>query len=94
MDMPRLCLVEDDEIMGESLCDRFDLDGFACDWHKTAASAMASLERTHYAAVISDIRLPDLTGDEMFTRLIAVKTPLPPFSSSPASARLIPPCGC
>ena len=66
---PRLCLVEDDEIMGESLCDRFDLDGYACDWHKTASSAMASLERTHYAAVISDVRLPDLTGDEMFARL-------------------------
>jgi DNA-binding NtrC family response regulator len=76
---PRLCLVEDDEIMGESLCDRFDLDGFACDWHKTAASAMASLERTHYAAIISDVRLPDLAGDEMFARLNAVKTPLPPF---------------
>jgi DNA-binding NtrC family response regulator len=76
---PRLCLVEDDEIMGESLCDRFDLDGFACDWHKTASSAMASLERTRYAAVISDVRLPDLTGDEMFARLNAVKMPLPPF---------------
>jgi DNA-binding NtrC family response regulator len=76
---PCLCLVEDDEIMGESLCDRFDLDGYACDWHKTASSAMASLERTHYAAVVSDVRLPDLTGDEMFARLIAVKTPLPPF---------------
>jgi len=76
---PRLCLVEDDEIMGESLCDRFDLDGFACDWHKTASSAMASLERTHYAAVVSDVRLPDLPGDEMFARLKAVKLPLPPF---------------
>ncbi len=76
---PRLCLVEDDEIMGESLCDRFDLDGFACDWHKTASSALACLERNHYAAVISDVRLPDLTGDEMFARLKAVKTPLPPF---------------
>ena len=76
---PRLCLVEDDEIMGESLCDRFDLDGFACDWHKTASSAMASLERTHYAAVVSDVRLPDLAGDEMFARLNAVKMPLPPF---------------
>jgi hypothetical protein len=24
----RLCLIEDDEIMGESLCDRFELEGF------------------------------------------------------------------
>ena len=76
---PRLCLVEDDEIMGESLCDRFQLDGFACDWHKTAASAMACLGKTDYAVAISDIRLPDLSGDEMFSRMIATRTALPPF---------------
>jgi hypothetical protein len=28
-DLPRLCLVEDDEIMGEYLCDRFELEGYA-----------------------------------------------------------------
>jgi len=31
---PTLCLVEDDEIMGESLCDRFRLEGFSVDWHR------------------------------------------------------------
>lgn len=76
---PRLCLVEDDEIMGESLCDCFQLEGFTCDWHKTAGSALASMSRRSYAAVISDIRLPDLAGDEMFTRLLATHSALPPF---------------
>ena len=78
-DLPRLCLVEDDEIMGESLCDRFELEGYACDWHKTAASALASLGKKDYAAAISDIRLPDLSGDEMFARLLKSGVQLPPF---------------
>lgn len=75
----RLCLVEDDEIMGDSLCDRFQLEGFACDWHKSARSALASIAKERYDAVISDIRLPDLTGDEMFTQLQATRAGLPPF---------------
>jgi DNA-binding NtrC family response regulator len=79
MTSPHLCLVEDDEIMGESLCDCFQLEGFTCDWHKTATSALASITKRNYAAVISDIRLPDLSGDEMFTRLIAANITLPPF---------------
>jgi DNA-binding NtrC family response regulator len=78
-DLPRLCLVEDDEIMGESLCDRFELEGYACDWHKTAASALASLGKKDYAVAISDIRLPDLSGDAMFARLLNSGVALPPF---------------
>ena len=76
---PRLCLVEDDEIMGESLCDRFHLEGFTCDWHKNASSVLAGLGKRDYVAVISDIRLPDLSGDELFTRLLATHAALPPF---------------
>ncbi|MBZ0096488.1 MAG: sigma-54 dependent transcriptional regulator [Sulfuricella sp.] len=78
-ELPRLCLVEDDEIMGESLCDRFELEGYACDWHKTAASALASLGKKDYAVAISDIRLPDLSGDAMFARLLQSGVALPPF---------------
>ena len=29
--------------MGESLADRFVLDGYLCDWHRTAAAAEAAL---------------------------------------------------
>jgi DNA-binding NtrC family response regulator len=76
---PRLCLVEDDAIMGESLCDRFDLEGFDCDWHKNAATAIAKIEKTAYAAIISDIRLPDASGEEMFQQLLTQKAFLPPW---------------
>lgn len=76
---PLLCLIEDDPIMGESLYDRFELEGFECDWHKTAASALISLEKKKYALAISDIRLPDMGGHELFALLKQARTPLPPF---------------
>ncbi|MEJ2116932.1 MAG: response regulator, partial [Alphaproteobacteria bacterium] len=73
---PRLCLVEDDEIMGESLCDRFHLEGFACDWHKNAHDALASIAKHNYMLIISDLRLPGMSGDEMFTQLLTTCPPL------------------
>ncbi len=74
-----LCLVEDDEIMGESLCDRFRLEGFSVDWHRRAADAQRAIGGTPYAVVISDIRLPDFSGETLFTRLREGSGELPPF---------------
>ena len=76
---PRLCLVEDDEIMGESLVERFRLEGFDVDWHRTAADAHRAIGRTSYDAVISDIRLPDFSGEVLFARLHDALGSLPPF---------------
>lgn len=75
----KICLIEDDEIMGESLADRFGLEGFNCDWHRTGAAALDALCRQSYALVISDIRLPDITGDHLFERLLGEHCNLPPF---------------
>ena len=77
--LPTLCLVEDDEIMGESLCDRFRLEGFDVDWHRRASEALRVIARTGYVVVISDIRLPDFSGETLFERLQQGSTSLPPF---------------
>ena len=77
--MPKICLIEDDEIMGESLADRFGLEGFGCDWHHDGGTALAALRVQDYALVISDIRLPDMTGDALFEQLLSEPVKLPPF---------------
>ena len=77
--MPKICLIEDDEIMGESLADRFGLEGFDCDWHHDGSSALAALRVQDYALVLSDIRLPDMTGDALFEQLLSEPVKLPPF---------------
>jgi DNA-binding NtrC family response regulator len=76
---PQLCVIEDDAIMGESLHDRFLLEGFGLVWHKSAASALAAIATQDYAVVISDIRLPDLSGEALYERLRKERTRLPPF---------------
>ena len=75
----RICLIEDDAIMGESLVDRFVLEGYACDWYRNAKAAEAALQRREYFLVISDIRLPDMGGDELFIKLSGEHVALAPF---------------
>jgi len=66
----RVCLVEDDSIMGESLCYRFELEGFQYDWYKTALAAKPHIGKKDYAVVISDVRLPDMSGTELYSQLL------------------------
>lgn len=59
----RLLLVEDDEIMGESLCDRFDLEGYDVTWLRRAEGVLDTLRTAPaFHVFLSDIRLPDSTG--------------------------------
>lgn len=75
----RICLIEDDEIMGEAVSDRFALEGFDCTWFKTGESARQSLKQDHYNVVLSDIKLPDIDGERLFEELRSAGTELPPY---------------
>jgi two-component system response regulator HydG len=77
--MNRLCLVEDDPIMGESLADRFAREGIEACWCTSAEQAEEQLISQHFAVVVCDIRLPGMAGDELFERLRARRPVLPPF---------------
>ena len=77
--MIQLCLVEDDPIMGESLADRFALEGLQTSWYKNAESAEQAIIEHDFAIVVSDIRLPGKSGDQLFERLRQRSAVLPPF---------------
>ncbi len=79
MKMLPLCLIEDDEIMGESLQDRFQLEGFEVEWLRTRASGRAALAKRRFGAVVSDIRLPDGDGGALFLEVKAAMADPPPF---------------
>ncbi|CUH67119.1 C4-dicarboxylate transport transcriptional regulatory protein DctD [Thalassovita gelatinovora] len=76
----RIALVEDDEIMGMSLVQRLEIEGAEVIWLKQVNRAIGALRtpRAPIDAVISDIRLPDGTGEELFNTLCRTATP-PPF---------------
>jgi DNA-binding NtrC family response regulator len=75
-----ITLVEDDEFMGSSLVQRLELEGAKVIWLRQIGRALGAIRspRAPIDAVICDIRLPDGTGEELFTTLCATATP-PPF---------------
>ena len=74
----RICLIEDDEIIGEALLERFEVEDLTCDWYRDGISAMRALTAKTYCVVISDINLPDISGEDLFTR-IQDRGKAPPF---------------
>lgn len=74
----RLCIIEDDDIMRASLHQRFLIEGVECDCFNNATEALEALLVRRYAGLLTDIRLPDMSGDELFSRLLdAGKIPPP-----------------
>ena len=56
--MNTVLVIEDDAIMGESLVQRFELEGLRVHWCRRLAEARELLDR-HPSAIVSDVRLPD-----------------------------------
>ncbi len=73
-----ICLVEDDPLMGESLSDRFVLEGYKVRWHRRAATATEDLALHGADLLISDIRLPDQDGATLFQTLKTRLAHMPP----------------
>jgi DNA-binding NtrC family response regulator len=67
----KVCLIEDDAIMGETLEERLALEGFGCCWVRTGAAATALDPGEEFDAFVSDIRLPDVSGPALFDRMQA-----------------------
>lgn len=72
-----ICLIEDDEIMGEALADRLALEGYDCDWFKTGLGGRKAIAGGKYAVAICDINLPDINGEDLFLRLSEMERRLP-----------------
>lgn len=71
-------LVEDDRIMGESIVQRLSLEGVTVKWWQRGKDAVREMSDTKLEAVICDIRLPDLNGEDVF-RAAARSPHVPPF---------------
>lgn len=74
-----ICLIEDDEILGEALVERFEVEGYDCEWFKDGKSALNALKHKHFSTVISDINLSDFTGEQLYQQLLNDGRTLPPF---------------
>ena len=54
----RILLVEDDDMIGESVMAGLETEGHAIDWVRDGNSALLALNTTPYSLVILDLGLP------------------------------------
>ena len=65
--------------MGQSLMDRFRVEGLNAHWFTCAREAHQGFTEAAYDLAVCDIRLPDGQGDRLYEDLVQTRIPLPPF---------------
>src|SRR5437762_11438642 len=63
--MPRLLIVDDEKSLCQMLEIAFRKDGFSVETVSNGTQAQRKMESQHYDVIVSDIRMPDLTGIEL-----------------------------
>ncbi len=66
-------IVDDEREIAESLADFLSLEGFACDIVIGGAAARTRLSERDYDLVISDLRMPDVDGPQLYAWLQSEK---------------------
>jgi DNA-binding NtrC family response regulator len=76
----RIGLIEDDPVMGGSIVQRLELEGWEVSWWQTGRAAVDGIppDAGNLDLVVCDIRLPDMSGENVFNEL-AMQPNTPPF---------------
>ncbi len=66
--------------MGASIAQRLELEGLSASWWKSGSEALAAIagRKVHPDVIVCDIRLPDMTGEDVFRKMSAAHS-VPPF---------------
>ncbi len=65
-----VAIVEDDLVMGGSLVQRLDLEGYETRWWQTGAEALAGIGGQRPDVLVCDVRLPDMSGEDVFRKAL------------------------
>lgn len=67
---PRILVIEDDQILGGALLQRLRLEGFVVELAVDCAGAVRAMHRVRPDFVLSDIRLPDGSGEDLYRQAL------------------------
>lgn len=74
---PHVVFIDDDEDLRRATVQTLKLHGMTVDAYGTARSALPALHRDFDGVVVTDIRMPDIDGIQLFNRLRGIDPELP-----------------
>jgi histidine kinase/DNA gyrase B/HSP90-like ATPase/response regulator receiver domain-containing protein len=89
-DAPRgpVLVVDDEPEVGELIADLLRSRGFDCEYVRSASAALERVRARAFIGVITDVRMPDMSGEDLWRVLRAERPELAQrTSSSPATTR-------
>lgn len=69
MDRGRILVVDDDDMILESLVSILENEGYIASTARTGEEAIAKTEKEFFNAILIDIHLPDMTGIEVLSQI-------------------------
>jgi DNA-binding NtrC family response regulator len=63
-------VIEDDPVMGGTLAHRLELEGYRPLWWRTGREALEGLRTVRPDLIVCDVRLPDMSGEDVFLRVL------------------------
>ena len=69
MDRGRILVVDDDDMILESLVSILESEGYIASTARTGVEAIAKTEKEFFNAMLIDIHLPDMTGIEVISKI-------------------------
>jgi PAS domain S-box-containing protein len=64
----RILMIDDEEALAEMICEYLNMTGHHAQFCSGTDEALALMERVDFDLVISDFRMPGLTGEQLFER--------------------------
>jgi len=65
----KILLVEDDEFIGESIKDYFELEGNKVDYYSSPKKALEEIYPDHYDVFLIDVNMPEINGYDLYKEL-------------------------
>jgi len=65
----KILLVEDDEFIGESIKDYFELEGNKVDYYSSPKKALKEIYPDHYDIFLIDVNMPEINGYDFYKEL-------------------------
>lgn len=73
---PRILVVDDDKLITRTLADIFDVKGFSVEAANSGREALEIIKRSKVEIMLSDIRMPEMNGVELFRAARSIRKKL------------------